>query len=440
MKRSLDLEEGYSTIEKRNVVQTLNKSSPSNAENIVPPNSGNGESLPKYFRRVLSSPMSSKSGSISRSSSSSHSIDPIDRQFIRKVHSSGSSIDQGSLHVKKKQTLSPRNSDVTVTSISPRAIKELVLMNTPSQKISPTERSKRRPNDLFDNADRNDLTLSPLSSTSTASALSAKALQMIDRSLSMSIPSSPTMDPHTIQDMQSESNIISRSSEIKNRDSGSEAGALISYTPQADNEAFVRLLHVSEAIGSGLVQVGNVVGTVLSEQAGRVIENTSKIVPFYSEKEMSSIQAKKNDLLHELSMLCVRLGQAEQREKEITMQLMLGENLKDRVSELESNLDNFITENERLHSQLKYLSDENAALVSDNLMFEREKSFLIMSRSESVRENKALSVQVARLEEKLNASETHLRTVQQGLDRERERFAREEFTWHQEMHVSIYHL
>jgi hypothetical protein len=63
MKRSLDLEEGYSTIEKRNVVQTLNKSSPSNAENIVPPNSGNGESLPKYFRRVLSSPMSSESGS-----------------------------------------------------------------------------------------------------------------------------------------------------------------------------------------------------------------------------------------------------------------------------------------------------------------------------------------------------------------------------------------
>ena len=421
--------------EKESVMKTpqIKNASPSNAENIVPSNSKNGNPSPRYLRRVLSSPLGSKSGSISRSSSSSNSIDQIiDRPVMRKMNHSGSLNDQSFLHVKKRQTLSPRSSDLNVAGISPRAIKELVLMRTPSPKMSPTESSKRRSADLADNSDSSDTILSPLSRTSTASALSAKALQMIEHSLSMSLPASPTADHATIHEPQSDSSrFMSRTT--GNRNDQSEAGALITYTPHTDNEALVQLLQVGGTIGSSLAQVSNVVGTVLSEQAGRVIERTSMIVPLYSEIEMRSVQAKKNDLLNELSQLCVRLGQAEEREKEFAMRLMNDDYLKERVFELESNLDSFITENARLHSQLQSMSDDNSALLSHNLMHERERTTLLTTRAESLRENRALSVQVARLEEKLTASENHLGTVQQGLERERERFAREEFTWHQEM-------
>lgn len=73
---------------------------------------------------------------------------------------------------------------------------------------------------------------------------------------------------------------------------------------------------VSGSIESGLVAVSNVVSSkanTLTARAEKVLALTSDSLPYYSMTEMNQVMTKKNDLLNELSISCMLLGQAEER-------------------------------------------------------------------------------------------------------------------------------
>ena len=324
-------------------------------------------------------------------------------------------------HAKINQILLDRSSAPCEVSISPRAIKELVAMNNPSPKVSPNGVT-RGSCDLSDSIDHYGEGLFSSHYCSAASSPSISPLPSQNSSQYEISDRVPSEISETLT-VQSENLPATMQSNFH--------AALMPYAP--NREALAHLIEVGGTISSGLIEVSTAVGSVLSEQAEKVIEKTSKIIPFYNATEMSSVQAKKNDLLKELSRLCVLLGQAEEREKEYTVRLLQGEYLKETVAKLESNLDSVVIENEMLRSQLKSLKTGNAALISENTNCESEKKSILLANTELLEENTSLAVQVARLEERLIAAENHSGIIQEDLDREMSRFDREEARWHQEM-------
>ena len=373
----------------------------SNAENIVPSNCDNGHLSFTSPQKIGTSDVVEKSNSIK----------------INDCINSGEEC--SSQHVKKKLIISDRTSAPTEVSISPRAIKELVAMNNPSPKVSPNG-MKRGSSDLADSIDHYGETFYSTYYSSAASSPSTTA-----------VPAQECSQYEAIEEATNIKYEIDVQAETMTAIGQPNFLALAPYAP--DREALAHLFQVGGTISSGLIEVGSAVGIVLSEQAERVIEKTSKIIPFYNETEMSSVQAKKNDLLKELSRLCVLLGQAEEREKDYTVRLLQDGYLKETVMKLESNLDSIVIENEMLRGQLKSLATGNAALVSENSNNESEKNSLLLSNTELLEENTSLAVQVARLEERLIAAESHSGVIQQELEREMSRFDREEARWHQEM-------
>lgn len=172
---------------------------------------------------------------------------------------------------------------------------------------------------------------------------------------------------------------------------------------------------VRGSIGSGLVQVGSVLGA----RAEKVITDTSHILPLYSVDEMNEVMSKKYDLLSELSHSCMLLGLAEEKEKKYAEQQERVQDLSEKVSVLSTSLEDAQNAKEILQFKCKATETELSVL---KLEHGQDKAVMASYQAElAVLQERLVSQksQVSLTEERATTSETQVLLLRKELsDRE----------------------
>lgn len=191
------------------------------------------------------------------------------------------------------------------------------------------------------------------------------------------------------------------------------------HTEVATQEGNVNFAHIMSrvrgTIGSGLVQVGSVLGA----RAEKVITDTSHILPLYSVDEMNMVMSKKYDLLSELSHSCMLLGLAEEKEQKYAEQQELVQTLNEKVASLTSSLDDAQHAKESLQFKCKATETELSVL---KLEHGQDKEVMVSYQKELALLQERLAAhksQVSLTEEKATTSETQVLLLRSELgDRE----------------------
>lgn len=160
---------------------------------------------------------------------------------------------------------------------------------------------------------------------------------------------------------------------------------------QESQSAFAHILdRVRGSIGTGLVQVGNVLGA----RAEKALVDTSHLLPLYSTTEMNQVMTKKYDLLSELSHSCMLLGLAEEKEKTYAEQLAQMRSLEDQVRDLQAALEEAQQGKESLQFKCKAAETEVSVLKVEK---SEDKELLASYQAEIARQNDSLASQAAQL-------------------------------------------
>jgi chromosome segregation ATPase len=133
---------------------------------------------------------------------------------------------------------------------------------------------------------------------------------------------------------------------------------------------------VKGSIGSGLVQVGNVLGA----RAEKALTETSYMLPLYSTVEMNEVMSKKYDLLNELSQSCMLLGEAQEKEKEFNAMRAYVEQLEGNVRDLNDALENAAHTRDSLQFKCKAAETEASVLKAEQA---QDREVLSAAKSEA---------------------------------------------------------
>lgn len=179
---------------------------------------------------------------------------------------------------------------------------------------------------------------------------------------------------------------------------------------ETQQSAFAHILdRVRGSIGTGLVQVGSVLGA----RAEKALADTSHLLPLYSTTEMNQVMTKKYDLLSELSHSCMLLGEAEAKEKAYAEQLAHMRALEDQVSDLQTALEEAQQSKESLQFKVKAAETEVSVLKVEKA---EDKELLSTYQAEIKQQNEQLTAQAAQIstmDERLSsatAENNHLRS------------------------------
>lgn len=216
---------------------------------------------------------------------------------------------------------------------------------------------------------------------------------------------------------------------------------------QDGNVNFAHIMsRVRGTIGSGLVQVGSVLGA----RAEKVITDTSHILPLYSVDEMNMVMSKKYDLLSELSHSCMLLGLAEEKEQKYTEQQQLVQTLNEKVASLTTSLEDAQHAKESLQFKCKATETELSVLKMEHgqdkeVMVSYQKELALLQErlaghqsQASLTEEKATTseTQVLLLRSELGDREAHYRVALQSLQEENQALKESSTVWQSQFQAS----
>eukprot|EP01038_Epipyxis_sp_PR26KG_P009189 gene9189-12393_t len=207
------------------------------------------------------------------------------------------------------------------SGISPKAIKDLMrqgsLMNS----------SPSSPSNTIVEGDQNTHIIQSTKSTLASPGNSPKdkdILQFLNKSRSKSngdLSAVKTGSPSSSDNNSTAENPIQIQSSLIDSDGNSRISRdITNIIGMVGGTIGTGLISVGSVVGSHAVDAALSVGNVIGEQAEKVIIKTSEYIPIYSSAEMNHMMTLKNELLNELSKSCLMLGEAEERERQLSLQ------------------------------------------------------------------------------------------------------------------------
>ncbi|KAJ1429696.1 hypothetical protein B484DRAFT_396228 [Ochromonadaceae sp. CCMP2298] len=194
---------------------------------------------------------------------------------------------------------------------------------------------------------------------------------------------------------------------------------------------------VGGSIGSGLA----IVGSALGVRAERALQQTSDLLPLYSNAEVKEMMGRKYDLLSELSESCMLLGQAEAREELYNQQQLQHDQLTSQVAALQGQVEAAQLLRDGLQFKLKATETELSVLKLEHSQDQqatagaKEAAVGVQERLDALqRQFEALSAAHRKAEAGLITAEADLSRLRRELQRKEKDFQKQNSKLTEENH------